>query len=265
MYKLYFAKSNKKKTFSSINTKDIKDLNIQESQFAQLTDMMILVDEQDNKIGEISKLEGHLKKNNNQYPHRAFSLFLFDSEGRFLLQRRAKEKITFPLMWTNSVCSHQLPIPQEEQSILGTKIAAQRRLKFEMNIDLNVKDFLLVDKVLYRASIEKSPFEEFEVDHVLISMYDKKAGDIKFNTDEVCEAKYSSIEEIKSQIGNNKMDFTPWFYNILLEKGDEFVRVFKEYFSFYSKEKFRAEEELAKVKERYEKSVKLRKAHYTNL
>lgn len=40
--------------------------------------------------------------------HRAFSVFLFDSQGRLLLQQRASTKITFRNVWTNSCCSHPL-------------------------------------------------------------------------------------------------------------------------------------------------------------
>ena len=40
--------------------------------------------------------------------HRAFSVFLFNSENKLLLQQRAACKITFPRVWTNTCCSHQL-------------------------------------------------------------------------------------------------------------------------------------------------------------
>lgn len=40
--------------------------------------------------------------------HRAFSVFLFDEQGRLLLQQRAASKITFPDVWTNTCCSHPL-------------------------------------------------------------------------------------------------------------------------------------------------------------
>lgn len=55
--------------------------------------------------------------------HRAFSVFLFDSQNRLLLQQRATEKITFPDMWTNTCCSHPLNTPSEliEEEHLGKK------------------------------------------------------------------------------------------------------------------------------------------------
>jgi isopentenyl-diphosphate delta-isomerase len=89
--------------------------------------------------------------------HRAFSVFLFDSEKRLLLQQRADEKITFPGirsaaadardrhlltaagMWTNTCCSHPLGIPGEtgaelDAAIMGVKRAAQRKLNQELGI-----------------------------------------------------------------------------------------------------------------------------------
>lgn len=55
---------------------------------------------------------GHLMTNINRgLLHRAFSVFLFDSQNRLLLQQRASEKITFPDLWTNTCCSaSQVPL-----------------------------------------------------------------------------------------------------------------------------------------------------------
>jgi len=168
--------------FSSINSKknNIKNmikkekeflnkfssnLNFQsstDSQINQLDDYMILVDFNDKKIGEISKFNGHLKSFKNEFPHRAFSLFLFNENKELLLQKRAESKLTFPNLWTNTCCSHPLPIKQEEEEIKGAKIAAARRLSFELGLDLDYSNFLLVDVVLYKSSYEESIFEEFE-------------------------------------------------------------------------------------------------------
>ena len=167
--KLIFTKFQKTKIFTNFSNNfstesknsndDITNLknSIDSEQFKQLSDGMILVDEKDNKIGEISKLEGHLKSNNNKFPHRAFSVFLFNEKSELLLQQRSGEKITFPLMWTNSCCSHPLPITEEEPNI-GVKKGAERRSNFELGIDIKFNQLLLVDIVLYKASLEKSIF-----------------------------------------------------------------------------------------------------------
>lgn len=69
-------------------------------------EMCIVVNEQDEMTGLETKKTCHLMSRINEgLLHRAFSIFLFDSAGRLLLQQRAEEKITFPSLWTNTVCS----------------------------------------------------------------------------------------------------------------------------------------------------------------
>ena len=73
-------------------------------------DQCITVSEADNILGHASKYDVH--RFSQEQPrgvlHRAFSVFLFDSQNRLLLQQRAAGKITFPNMWTNTCCSHPL-------------------------------------------------------------------------------------------------------------------------------------------------------------
>jgi len=91
--------------------------------------------------------------------HRAFSVFLFDSNNRLLLQQRASEKITFPDMWTNTCCSHPLGIPGEtgvtmQESIMGVKRAAQRKLGHELGIkpeQVPLEQFQFLTRIHYLA------------------------------------------------------------------------------------------------------------------
>ena len=73
-------------------------------------DECILLDEKDNVTGSANKYKTHVFSTEQPRGllHRAFSVFLFDEKGRLLLQQRAKSKITFPLVWTNTCCSHPL-------------------------------------------------------------------------------------------------------------------------------------------------------------
>lgn len=76
--------------------------------------------------------------------HRAFSVFLFNSENKLLLQQRASSKITFPDVWTNTCCSHPLHgfTPSEVDpldgvlrgEVPGAKHAAVRKLQHELGI-----------------------------------------------------------------------------------------------------------------------------------
>lgn len=91
--------------------------------------------------------------------HRAFSVFLFDSNNRLLLQQRASEKITFPNQWTNTCCSHPLGIPGEtgaelDAAVLGVKRAAQRKLNHELGIkpeQIPLEKFEFFTRILYKA------------------------------------------------------------------------------------------------------------------
>lgn len=91
--------------------------------------------------------------------HRAFSVFLFDSNNRLLLQQRASEKITFPDMWTNTCCSHPLGVPGETgsellEAVQGVRRAAQRKLDQELNIEtaqVPLDKFRFLTRIHYRA------------------------------------------------------------------------------------------------------------------
>lgn len=103
---------------------------------------------------------GHLMKNIDRgLLHRAFSVFLFDSKNRLLLQQRASEKITFPDMWTNTCCSHPLGVPGEtgatlDTAVQGVRRAAQRKLDQELGIkaaQVPLEKFQFLTRIHYKA------------------------------------------------------------------------------------------------------------------
>jgi len=91
--------------------------------------------------------------------HRAFSVFLFNSQNQLLLQQRATEKITFPDMWTNTCCSHPLGIPGEtgvglDASVQGVRRAAVRKLDHELGIpsaQVPIDDFKFLTRIHYKS------------------------------------------------------------------------------------------------------------------
>lgn len=104
---------------------------------------------------------GHLMKNIDRgLLHRAFSVFLFDSKNRLLLQQRASEKITFPDTWTNTCCSHPLGVPGEtgaelEKAVQGVRRAAQRKLDQELGIkaaQVPLDKFQFLTRIHYKAT-----------------------------------------------------------------------------------------------------------------
>ena len=102
-----------------------------------------------------------MKEKSNIYPHRAFSVFLFDTNNKLLLQKRSDKKVTFPNRWSNTCCSHPLSIEMDKHNNVGIRKAAQRRIKYELNIDIDVNSLFPLEKILYRADSDEI-FEEYE-------------------------------------------------------------------------------------------------------
>jgi isopentenyl-diphosphate delta-isomerase len=155
---------------------------------------VLLVDEQDNEIGSMEKMEAHRKG----LLHRAFSVFIFNTKGELLLQQRAASKYHSPLKWTNTCCSHQ----RKNETTLQ---AAARRMQEEMGITCNVS---LSYTFIYKADVGQGLFEH-ELDHVLIGTTTQTT--IPFNKNEVHAVRFASLEDIEKEMSINPEDFTKWF------------------------------------------------------
>ncbi len=155
-------------------------------------EQVILVDKNDKEIGREEKLETHKKGK----LHRAFSIFIFNSRNKLLLQQRAKTKYHSPGLWSNSCCSH----PRPEESL---EKATRRRLKEEMGIECPLKEIF---SFIYKAKVEDLIENEF--DHVFVGRFN---GEPKINKDEVMDWKWISINELKKDIKENPQEYTPWF------------------------------------------------------
>jgi isopentenyl-diphosphate Delta-isomerase len=154
---------------------------------------VILVDERDQRLGEVGKMEAHEKG----LLHRAFSIFIFNSRGEMLLQQRALSKYHSGGLWTNSCCSH--PIPGEDN-----QSAALRRLKEEMGFETSI------DKIfdfVYKAEFDNG-LTEYEFDHVFVGEYE---GPIIFNKDEVMDICYKPMDQISDSLQTHPQKYTRWF------------------------------------------------------
>ncbi|OJK04654.1 hypothetical protein ASPACDRAFT_19806 [Aspergillus aculeatus ATCC 16872] len=193
-----------------------------EEQVRLMDEVCIVLDEDDKPIGSASKKACHLMTNIDRgLLHRAFSVFLFDSNKRLLLQQRATEKITFPDMWTNTCCSHPLGIPGEtgselDAAILGVKRAAQRKLDQELGIkaeQVPLDKFEFFTRIHYKAPSD-GKWGEHEsalpslVDYILFIQADV---DLNINPNEIRDTCYVSAEELKQMFEKPGLKFTPWF------------------------------------------------------
>ena len=157
------------------------------------TQEVILVNENDEVIGTIEKLQAHKEG----LLHRAFSIFIFDSKGRMLLQQRAIDKYHGGQLWSNTCCSH--PYPGEE-----VEVATLRRLKEEMGFTTVLKK---VFSFCYRAEVENN-LVEHEYDHVFTGVYE---GPIEINNSEVADYCYEEMSSIKWALKEKPEKFTAWF------------------------------------------------------
>lgn len=154
---------------------------------------VILVDEKDNALGTMEKMEAHEKG----VLHRAFSVIILNNKGEMLLQQRALHKYHSGGLWTNACCSH----PRPGETIVE---AGRRRLSEEMGFqtDLEVKTHFI-----YKASFDNG-LTEHELDYVLYGNYD---SDPKINPEEVNAFMWMPINDLKISIANNPHLYTFWF------------------------------------------------------
>ncbi|GAM25018.1 hypothetical protein SAMD00019534_081930 [Acytostelium subglobosum LB1] len=189
-----------------------------ETQIQLMKEECIVVDNNDTPIRPGSKKECHLMENINQgLLHRAFSIFLFNTENKLLLQRRALEKITFPGYWTNTVCSHPLWLENElvEKDARGVRVAAQRKLLHELGVPFEeapIDAFTFMTKIHYVSpSVEDPQWGEHEIDHILVI---KRNVNVKPEPNEVMDYKYVSQDELKEMFAaedRGEIKLTPWF------------------------------------------------------
>ena len=154
---------------------------------------VILVDLKDQQVGTIGKMEAHEKA----LLHRAFSIFILNSNLELLMQQRAYEKYHSPGLWTNTCCSHQ----REDESNLE---AGSRRLMEEMGMTVSLQELFTF---FYKASFDNG-LTEHELDHVMVGFCDE---DPKINTEEVASFKWMNIDSLKKDLKDKPDDYTVWF------------------------------------------------------
>ncbi len=157
-----------------------------------LEEQVILVNEHDQVLGSMDKMEAHVKGR----LHRAFSVFIFDSNGKLLIQQRAAGKYHSGGKWTNTCCSH----PRMGEK---TTVAANRRLVEEMGMLCKLD---CVFNFTYKTVIQKT-ITEYEFDHVFFGVSDQKPTP---NPEEVADYRYISMLDLASELHQRPEQFTQW-------------------------------------------------------
>ena len=165
---------------------------------------VILVNEKDEQIGLMPKMEAHEKA----LLHRAFSVFVFNKKNELMLQQRAAHKYHSPLLWANTCCSHQ----RDGETNID---AGKRRLHEEMGFVTELENTV--------SFIYKAPFDngltEHEFDHVMIGNYEDEPV---INPDEVAAWKWMPLEDVKNDMQAQPEIYTEWF-KIIFDKFYEHI------------------------------------------
>jgi isopentenyl-diphosphate Delta-isomerase len=157
-------------------------------------DKVVTVNEQDEQLGTLDKLEAHQKGT----LHRAFSIFILNKNNELLLQQRAATKYHSQNLWSNTCCSH--PMPGED-----TLEAAHRRLMEEMGFDCDL-EFIFT---LRYCSEVGNGLTENEMDHVYVGRYN---GPVNANPEEVQNYRFISIEKLLQLSAAEPQKFTAWLH-----------------------------------------------------
>lgn len=163
-------------------------------------EIITLVDRDDTVIGGGEKMKVH----GENVLHRAFSILVFTSEGKLILQRRAEGKYHCGGLWTNTCCGH--PRYGEE-----TPVAAARRLPEEMGFSCPLTE---VGAFHYQIDFDNG-LHENEIDHVFCGIYD---GEVVPNPEEVGEVRYETLGILESEMAADPERFTYWFREIFKNK-----------------------------------------------
>ncbi len=176
-----------------------------------MEELVVLVDEENNVLGEMPKAEVH----GAQTPlHRAFSLFLLNSGGEVLLQQRSHKKKTWPLVWSNSCCGHPRPGEKNEAAI-------RRRLKDE----LGMESVRILGSLPYRYSFSKDGVMENEICPVFFGLTDAEPH---VNPEEVEAVRWAKWADFMEEIKNDPSEmYSPWCKEQaqLLANHPEFIRL----------------------------------------
>ena len=193
-------------------TQDSSLSKLDSSQLEMMKEMCLVVDENDKVIDSVSKIDCHRGKG---IRHRAFSVLIFDSEDRLLMQQRSIEKITFPGIWANSCCSHPLDVENENgDEIEGVIHASKRKMFQELGIPEEISsswDYNHIGRFEYSCRWDDE-WIEHEIDHVLVV---RASPELSINENEIMDTRWLTHEEINQMLeGENEWKnsiIAPWF------------------------------------------------------
>ena len=156
---------------------------------------VVLLDETGFARGTAAKAAVH----HAQTPlHLAFSSYLFNDRGQFLLTRRAESKRTWPGVWTNTCCGHPLP---------GEPVADSVRRRLWQELGIEAVDLVLVlPRFRYQARMANGVLEN-EVCPVYAAYSDAVPLP---DPEEVAEIRWVDWDQFCDAVRTGRQSISPW-------------------------------------------------------
>jgi isopentenyl-diphosphate Delta-isomerase len=156
---------------------------------------VVLLDETGTACGTATKTAVH----HAETPlHLAFSAYLFNESGQFLLTRRAESKLTWPGVWTNTCCGHPLPGEPVSDSV-------RRRLREELGIGA-AELVLVLPRFRYQARMANGLLEN-EVCPVYAAYSDAAPEP---DPAEVAETRWVDWDQFCAEVAAGQQSISPW-------------------------------------------------------
>ncbi len=168
---------------------------VPESRPESAPESVVLLDEDGHAVGTADK---RLVHHTDTPLHLAFSCYLFDGDGSFLVTQRALGKPTWPGVWTNSCCGHPAPGEPLEDAV---------RRRVEQELGVRVEGLrLLLPRFRYRAVMDDGM-----VEHEMCPVFVATTSDeVRPDPAEVEEARWEPWEPFRAGVLDGSRDIAPW-------------------------------------------------------
>ena len=156
---------------------------------------LILVDSDDLEVGFLDKAACH---DGDGLLHRAFSVFIVNTQGELLIHQRAANKRLWPNYWSNSCCSH----PRRGESM---QEAVARRLEEELGLSTELQ-------YLYKFEYQ-ADYHDVGSEHELCWIYaGRTQAQPMINTTEIRDWRWVDRATLSAELAQHSERFTPWFH-----------------------------------------------------
>ncbi len=146
------------------------------------------------------KLRKHVHRDGNW--HRAIDIWILNSKGELLIQKRAEEKESYPGLWEISCSGHitagDKPLP-----------SAVRECKEELGIEIKESDLKYLFEVKEEHITNNSTFINREIKDVFLLEKDLDPNSLTLQKDEVSAVRFIPHKKLEMEIAAHPEKFVP--------------------------------------------------------